>query len=148
MPHAGFEHTEVHYHTHLDIFVNGKPEPVAPSIGRDDESYFSALHTHTTNGAIHMEAARDQRLTLGMLFTEWGVRLTPRCVGGYCRPATHIAAYVDGKPDDEPLPEIALLKGREIALVIGTPPATIPATWNCLANILSENPAECRDFGQ
>ena len=148
LPYDPFEHTEVHYHSHLDIFVNGQPEPVAPSIGREDRSFFSALHTHTTNGALHIEAPAEQLFTLGMLFTEWGVRLNPRCVGGYCKPATKIAAYVDGTLDTEPLPKIALRKGREIALVIGTPPATIPATWDCLANILSENPAECHDFGQ
>jgi len=148
IPYDPFEHTEIHYHSHLDIFVNGRLEPVAPSIGRQDQSFFSALHTHTTNGAIHIEAPENQVFTLQMLFTEWGVRLTPRCIGTYCRPATKIAAYVDGKLDTEPLPKIALLKGREIALVIGKPPATVPATWDCLGNILTENPAECQDFGQ
>jgi hypothetical protein len=148
IPYDPFEHTEIHYHTHLDIFVNGRPEPVAPSIGREDQSFFSALHTHTTNGALHIEAPVDQVFTLQMLFTEWGVRLSPGCIGEYCRSALNVAAYVDGKIDKEPLPKIALLKGREIALVIGKPPASIPATWDCLSNILTENPAECRDFGQ
>src|SRR4051794_9598847 len=42
----------VHYHAHLDIFVNGAPEPVAGSIGREDQSFFSPLHTHATSGMI------------------------------------------------------------------------------------------------
>ena len=37
-----------------------------------------------------------------------------------------------------------------IAIVIGTPPSTIPSSWDCLANIDPniENPAQCADFGQ
>jgi hypothetical protein len=38
---ASTEALTVHYHAHLDIFVNGKSEPVAPSIGREDRSLFS-----------------------------------------------------------------------------------------------------------
>ena len=116
LPHSTTEFLTVHYHAHLDIFVNGGSQPVAPSIGRVDQSFFSPLHTHATSGLIHIEAASDQRFTLAMLFTEWGVRLTDDCVGGYCRPATTINAYVDGKADREPLPTIMLKKGEEIAV--------------------------------
>src|SRR5438128_1136598 len=45
----------VHYHAHLDIFVNGAPEPVSGSIGREGQSFFSPLHTHATSGMIHIE---------------------------------------------------------------------------------------------
>jgi hypothetical protein len=148
LPHSETEFLTIHYHAHLDIFVNGSSQPVAASIGRVDQSFFSPLHTHATSGLIHIEAASDERFTLGMLFTEWGVRLTDNCVGGYCRPATTIKAYVDGKGDSEPLPSILLKKGEEIALVIGSPPAHIPASWDCRAKIdpTLENPAQCADF--
>jgi hypothetical protein len=148
LPHSATEYLTVHYHAHLDIFVNGSPEPVASSIGRVDQDYFSPLHTHATSGMIHIEAARDERFSLGMLFTEWGVRLTDNCVGGYCRPATPISAFVNGKADGEPLPTIVLMKGEEIALVIGSPPSSIPSRWDCRANVTIENPAQCADFGQ
>jgi hypothetical protein len=149
LPHSPTEALTVHYHSHLDIFVNGQSEPVAASIGRVDDTFFSPLHTHATSGLIHIEAPRDQRFTMAMLFTEWGVRVTDDCVGGYCRPTTRIVAYVNGKADAEPMPTIALTKGREIALVIGSPPATIPAAWDCRAKINPniENPAQCADFG-
>src|SRR5207253_9903402 len=130
LPHYATEFLIVHYHAHLDIFVNGDSQPVAPSIGRVDQSFFSPLHTHATSRLIHIEAASDQRFTLAMLFTEWGVRLTDDCVGGYCRPATTISAYLDGKPDPEPLPTIVLTKGWEIALVTGAPPGHIPSSWD------------------
>jgi hypothetical protein len=144
------ESLTVHYHAHLDIFVNGHPEPVAASIGREDASFFSPLHTHANSGLIHIEAPSDQKFTLGMLFTEWGVRLTRICVGGYCRPGTPISAYIDGRRTGEPAPDIVLTKGDEIALVIGSPPSSIPSRWDCRAKInpTLENPAQCADFGQ
>jgi hypothetical protein len=146
---APTESLTVHYHSHLDIFVNGKAEPVAASIGREDQSLFSPLHTHASSGMIHIEAPSAQRITLGELFTEWGVRLTDKCVGGYCRPRTPIKAYVDGKSYAGPIAGIVLRKGEEIALVLGSKPAQIPATWNCRANIdpTLEAPWQCKDFG-
>lgn len=150
LPHSSTELLTVHYHAHLDIFVNGQSEPVAPSIGRVDQSFFSPLHTHAPSGLVHIEAATDLRFTLGMLFTEWGVQLTDDCVGGYCRPATPVSVYVDGGLDSQPISAIELVRGREIALVIGSPPAAIPSGWDCRANIdpTMENPAQCADFGQ
>jgi hypothetical protein len=137
----------VHYHAHLDIFVNGYSEPVAASIGRANGAVFSPLHTHASSGMIHIEAPRDQKFTLGMLFTEWGVRLTGDCVGGYCRSGIAVSAYVDGRRSREPMPDIIFRKGEEIALVIGSPPSTIPSTWDCPAKISPiENRDDCTQF--
>jgi hypothetical protein len=143
------ESLTVHYHAHLDIFVDGRSEPVAASIGRDDDSFFSPLHTHATSGMIHIEAPSDQAFTLGMLFTEWGVRLNRNCVGGYCEPGTPIAAYVNGHLAVGAVSAVVFRKGEEIALVIGHPPLRIPSRWNCRAEIdrAIENPAQCADFG-
>jgi hypothetical protein len=147
---ASSEYLIVHYHAHLDIFVNGHSEPVAASIGREDSSFFSPLHTHATSGMIHIEAPADRRFTLGMLFTEWGVRLTGDCVGGYCRPKMQVSAYVDGHRTSQHMPDIVLRKGEEIALVIGSAPSKIPSSWDCFAKIdpNQENPAQCADFAR
>jgi hypothetical protein len=150
LPSSSTESLTVHYHSHVDIFVNGKSEPVASSIGREDQSLFSPLHTHATSGLIHIEAPEDQDFTVGMLFTEWGVRLTNDCIGDYCSPDTKLKAYVDGTSYTQPISTIVMNKGEEIAVVIGSPPPTIPSTWDCLANIdpAIENPAQCADFGE
>jgi hypothetical protein len=43
----------------------------------------SALHTHEGDGTIHIEADTvGEVYTLGQLFTEWGVKLTPQQIGG------------------------------------------------------------------
>jgi hypothetical protein len=124
----GQEQLAFHRHAHLDILVNGQAEPVPGGLGIDQQAQtISTLHTHSTDGVIHMEAGEPTVFTLGQLFTEWGVRLTATCVGGYCTPGTPIAYYVDGN-EVAPMaaPALELDDLQEIAIVIGTPPATVP----------------------
>jgi hypothetical protein len=66
---------------------------------------------------------------LGQFFTEWAVRLTPNCVGGYCKPEAPIAIYVDGQAYEGDPRDIELSDGKEIAIVIGTPPDSIPSEF-------------------
>jgi len=144
----------LHIHAHLDVFVNGKPMPVPAGIGIDidDPSVrrlnapdgsigyggisppcatpcISPLHTHFQDGVLHTEAKENQFNTLGEFFTEWAVRLDRKCVGGYCKPAAPITIYVDGKPDRTDPRQIELQDKREIAIVIGSPPAEIPSSF-------------------
>jgi hypothetical protein len=139
-----------HVHSHLDIFVNGKPVRVPAGIGiniRDpgvhvfvapdgSKAYggialcksvcISPLHTNDDSGILHTESASAVPNRLGEFFVEWGVALTPSCVGGYCHLSSpHI--YVDGKPFTGDPRQIQLTDQKEIAIVIGTPPKKIPA---------------------
>jgi hypothetical protein len=144
----------LHVHAHLDVFVNGDAVVVPAGIGINiadpavkrfkandgstgyggidppcAEPCISPLHTHFDDGVLHTEAKKDRFNTLGEFFTEWNVRLDTRCVGGYCRPAAPITIYVDGSRfSGNPRP-IELGDKREIAIVIGTPPADIPSTF-------------------
>jgi len=144
----------LHVHAHLDVFVNGTPAVVPAGIGIDihdpavkrfkanDGSIgyggisppcanpcISPLHTHFRDGVLHTEAKENQFNTLGEFFTEWNVRLDRTCVGGYCKPAAPITIYVDGKPETGDPRRITLEDRREIAIVIGTPPANIPSSF-------------------
>jgi hypothetical protein len=141
-----------HVHAHLDVFVDGKPIAVPAGIGIniDDpavhrfkepdgsfsyggidppcrKSCISPLHTHDGSGVLHTESATPKPNTLGQFFTEWGVRLSESCVGRYCDPEA-VAFYVNGKPYAEDPRAIKLTDRKEIAIVIGTPPAKIPKT--------------------
>ncbi len=144
----------LHVHAHLDVFVNGTPAVVPAGIGIDihdpavkrfkanDGSIgyggisppcanpcISPLHTHFRDGVLHTEAKENQFNTLGEFFTEWNVRLDRTCVGGYCKPAAPITIYIDGKPETGDPRRITLEDRREIAIVIGTPPANIPSSF-------------------
>ena len=152
--HENFVH---HVHAHLDVFVDGQTVTVPAGIGiniRDprvnvfppvdvegatgyggidpacEQPCISPLHTHDVTGIIHTESLTNVDNTLGELFVEWGVKLDPKCVEKYCRPDTKIAIYVDGEPFTGDPREIALSDHKEIAIVIGSPPADIPSAFN------------------
>jgi hypothetical protein len=143
----------LHVHAHLDVFVNGRPVTVPAGIGIEihDPAVHSAkqkgsivygfidppcaqpcispLHTHDVSGILHTEAKKNQFNNLGEFFTEWAVRLDRKCVGGYCKPGAPITIYVDGKPNTGDPRQIKLEDKREIAIVIGSPPAEIPSSF-------------------
>ena len=144
----------LHVHSHLDVFVKGKKVRVPAGIGIniDDPAVrrylltdgtigyggisppcakpcISPLHTHFDDGILHTEARQNQFNHLGQFFTEWNVRLSRNCVGGYCRPAAPITVYVDGNAYAGDPRQIQLEDRREIAIVIGTPPQKIPSSF-------------------
>jgi hypothetical protein len=144
----------LHVHSHLDVLVKGKTIRVpagigidtrAPAVKRFDapdgtvgyggisppcaKACISPLHTHFDDGVLHTEAKQNQFNRLGQFFTEWNVRLTRRCVGGFCKPANRIAVYVDGDRYIGNPRSIALRDRREIAIVIGRPPDHIPSAF-------------------
>lgn len=73
-----------HYHPHLRIVIDGREVQVPANIGVDPSSgAMSALHTHEPDGTVHIEAHTvGQVFTLGQLFIQWGVELTPTQIGG------------------------------------------------------------------
>jgi hypothetical protein len=146
------EYFTFHIHAHLDVFVNGDLEPVPAGLGinirdpgvqtgevngspvyggisRCARPCISPLHTHDTTGVIHVEAPRQTDFTLGQLFTEWAVRLDSTCVGGYCE-SGEFAVYVNGTRFEGDPATIVFADLQEIAIVIGTPPAGVPSTFD------------------
>jgi len=76
--------TAEHYHPQLRIIIGDKDAPIPANIGVDPTTgAMSAVHTHETDGTIHIEADTvGETFTLGQLFTQWGVTLTPTQIGG------------------------------------------------------------------
>ncbi len=132
LPPMNAEAVDVHYHAHLDILDDGQAVPVAAGIGIDEaRQRISPLHVHDETGVVHIESPKQDKFTLGQLFTEWNVRLTRDCVGGLCAGAgKRLAVYVDGKPYTGDPRAIVFAAHQEIALVYGTPPAKVPSSYN------------------
>jgi len=149
------EHLTYHVHAHLDVFLDGQPVQVPPGIGINiddpavqsfsgplgpgyggiqppgcEQPCISELHTHDPDGVLHTESEADEAHTLGQFFVEWDVALTADCVGDYCAPDTEIAFYVDGEPFEGNPATIEIADRREISIVIGAPPAEIPASFD------------------
>jgi len=139
-----------HVHAHLDVFVNGGKVVVPAGIGINisdpavkhgaGPSYggismcvqpcISPLHTHDTSGVLHTESKASTPNKLGQFFIEWDVKLASRCVGGYCSPQDPVAFYVNGRRYSGDPASIELTNLKEIAIVVGTPPATgVPAKY-------------------
>jgi hypothetical protein len=153
------EHLQYHVHSHLDVFVDGRRLEVPAGIGIDAKSpdvqhgqlqdgstayggirrcrkvCISPLHTHAHLGVLHTETSKPQPNRLGQFFVEWGVRLDTRCVASYCKPKTPVHIYVNGKLQSGDPRQILLRDHSEIAVVIGKPPAHIPARWPKSATI-------------
>jgi hypothetical protein len=119
----------VHIHQHLDIFVNGRREPVPANIGIYGGQFLTELHTHDPSGIIHVESPTKREFDLGQFFGVWGVRLNADCVGGYCKQVTPWTVYVNGQTSAGDPAAIVLQEHQEIAFVIGTPPKQIPSTY-------------------
>jgi hypothetical protein len=112
------------------VFVNGERTPVPALIGIDPVArVISPLHTHDESGVVHIEAEAPADFTVGQFFTEWAVRLTSDCVGGSCKPDVPWRVVVNGQDWPGEPTAVVLHAHDEIAFVIGTPPADVPATF-------------------
>ena len=125
----------VHIHQHLDVYVNGKKEPVPSQIGIYDGQFLTELHTHDASGIMHVESPTKRTFDLAQFFGVWGVRLTPSCVGGYCKELTPWRLYVNGKPYQGDPRALELKAHQEIAIVIGTPPKVVPSKYKFPAGL-------------
>lgn len=100
--------TAEHYHPQLRIIIDGEDVAIPANIGVDPSTgAMSAVHTHETDGTIHIEAdTAGETFTLGQLFTQWGVTLTPAQIGavmaqdGEKLDVTSNGAPVAGDPRD------------------------------------------------
>ncbi len=116
-----------HIHQHLDVYVNGQHVTVPALIGIFGGSFITEMHTHTPDGVLHVESAKNRPYVLGQFFGEWGVRLSASCLGRYCG---SLHWWVDGKPQTGNPADLIVHSHQEIVIATGKPPAHIPASYN------------------
>src|SRR5262249_38926095 len=126
------EAVSTHYHSHLDIFVNGKKVTVPALIGINvGAQYLTQLHTHDTRGVIHIESPKaNDHFSLGQFVAEGGVFLNSRCIAAYCN---GLRVYLNCKLQTANPQKYVLQPHDEIAIVIGKAPAKIPSSYKFLA---------------
>lgn len=125
------EAVNTHYHSHLDIFVNGKKVQIPALIGiNTGAQYITQLHSHDTRGVIHIESPKaNDHFTLGQFVAEWGVFLNARCIGAYC---DGLKWYVNGKQQTGDPQGYTLQPHDEVAIVVGKAPKKIPSSYKFL----------------
>jgi len=136
LPALGTMGTRLHIHQHLDVYVDGRRVTVPEGVGigtNGPQVFFSPLHTHDATGVVHVESPVVKTFTLGQFLAVWGVRFTPRCLGGYCvRGADRIRVYSDGRPVTGDPRALPLEEHEEIVVTYGTKaqlPKPIPSSY-------------------
>jgi hypothetical protein len=129
----GQEGTVIHIHQHLDVYVNGKHVQVPALVGIDTaQGFLTELHTHDASGVLHVESATNRSYVLGQFFGEWGVKLTPTCLGSYCG---HLHWWVDGKKMVGNPAQLVLKAHQEIVIAAGRPPFQVPSSYKFPAGL-------------
>lgn len=133
------EQVAYHIHAHLTVFVNGAARQVPAAIGipgaqaenTSTGSFIASgtcfywLHTHASDGIIHIESPVQRTYTLGDFFDIWGQPLGPDQAGPARGPVTALynGQVYRGNPRNIPLE-----KHAQIQLEVGKPlisPASI-----------------------
>jgi hypothetical protein len=135
------EQVVYHIHAHLAIFANGQARTVPLGIGipgaqtQPDQngqpfavsgSCFYWLHSHATDGILHVESPSQRTYTLGSWFDIWGQPLSASQVGADVGTVT---AYVNGRPYTGDPRSIPLQEHAVIQLDVGTDVAPRPYTF-------------------
>lgn len=138
---APVEQLAYHIHAHLQVYVNGQSRalpgaigllgpvrqdtPVGPFYGASKCYYW--LHTHTSDGIIHIESPTARIYTLGNFFDEWGQPLSSRRVASA---QGKVTAFVNGKAWTKNPRAIPLQPHAVIQLDIGSPVVPfVPMSW-------------------
>lgn len=127
-----------HIHAHLDIIINGHYFLVPAQIGITNLCFYW-LHTHDVTGIIHIESPVNRNFTLGQFFDVWDkkfgngqIRFNNTQIFNYAATGNSpLNVYVNGAkvPNGVNYRDIKLHAHDEIAIVYGTPPSSIPSSY-------------------
>jgi hypothetical protein len=129
---APIEQLAYHIHAHLQVYLDGQPRALPPAIGLlgpigQPTAYgpvygasvcYYWLHTHESDGVIHIESPTQRLFTLGNFFDEWRQPLSSRQVataGGM------VTAFINGKRWTKSPRLLPLLPHAVIQLDVGAP---------------------------
>jgi len=130
---APLEQLAFHIHAHLTVFIDGVPRLIPYGVGIAPPleveptvrgpfalggTAFFWLHTHSSDGIIHIESPIERTYTLGNFFDIWNEPLGRKQVG----PATgHVTAFSNGRHYLGNPRDIPLLAHAQIQLDVGRP---------------------------
>jgi hypothetical protein len=130
------EQVVYHIHAHLQVYVSGKPRALPASIGMvgpvaeqtpygpfyGAQQCYYWLHTHASDGVIHIESPSVRIYTLGNFFDEWNQPLSRTQVAG---DKGTVTAFVNDKQWTQDPRAIPLVPHASIQLDVGSP--VVPA---------------------
>jgi hypothetical protein len=126
------EQTAYHIHAHLTIYIDGKAVPVPQGIGiASDQSCLYWLHTHTSDGVIHIEFPKKGTPTLGDFLDIWG-QSTFSQLGfqNQLASSANWTVYVDGKKVTSDFSKLVLQPHQVITIAYNSPNITPDTSFN------------------
>ncbi|HEY2441369.1 MAG TPA: hypothetical protein VGI07_14135, partial [Solirubrobacteraceae bacterium] len=139
---APLEQLAYHIHAHLAVFDDGTLYQLPAGVGipgsQPEQTQYGPvaaggkcyywLHTHTTDGVIHIESPTKRIYPLGDFFDEWHQPLDSTQVGNL---HGAITAFVNGKLWKKSPRDIPLLPHEDIQFDIGQPvPPLMTINWS------------------
>jgi hypothetical protein len=129
---APLEQLAYHIHIHLQVYDHGTPRSLPAAIGLLGPVYENTpygrfygaqkcyywLHTHASDGIIHVESPTKRIYTLGIFFDEWRQSLSSTQVASV---SGKVTAFVNGKPWTKSPRDIPLEPHFQIQLDVGKP---------------------------
>lgn len=130
------EGQRMHIHQHLVILDRGKEVAVPYNVGQpEDVPCIYWLHTHKTDGIIHVEAPLNRKFTLGDFFAIWGQPLSrTRAATAVAAKGGSLTVYVNGKKYVGDPSKIELVAHADIVIMTGPPFPKLPVftAWGTL----------------
>ena len=125
------EHTDYHIHAHLTIYMNGKQVAIPQGIGiASDQSCFYWLHTHTSDGVVHIEFPNQGSPTLANFLDIWGQSFNSLGFQTELAASTGWTIYVDGKQVSENFNQLVLQPHQVITIAYNSPNITPDTSFN------------------
>lgn len=116
------EQVTYHVHAHLNIRFEGELQPVPTDVGVLETCLYW-LHTHASQGVVHVEAPTEAAYTLGQFFDVWGQALSgTQVLGRTVGAGETLSVFVDREPYTGDPRSIVLGDLKAIELQIGTEP--------------------------
>ena len=129
---APVEQLAYHIHAHLQVYADGQPRALPGAIGLlgpvaqqtpygkfyGAQQCYYWLHTHTSDGVIHIESPTKRIYTLGTFFDEWHQPLSRTQAAGA---QGKVTAFLNGKRWTQDPRAIPLLPHASIQLDVGAP---------------------------
>lgn len=116
-----------HVHANLQLFERGRDVRVPADIGIPlTGNCLYWVHTHSTDGMIHIEAPLRRAFTLGQFFDVWGETLDSRQAGAVkALPGRTLRVSVNGRIWRRD-PRLVVLRDRETIVIQSGPPYAHP----------------------
>ena len=125
------EHTDYHIHAHLTIYMNGKQVAIPQGIGiAPDQSCLYWLHTHTSDGVLHIEFPKQGNPTLGNFLDIWKQSFNSLGFQNQLASSDDWTVYVNGKKVNENFNQLVLQPHQVITIAYNSPNITPDTSFN------------------